>query len=186
MGNIELFLISLGLAMDAFSVAVCKGLSMKKNDIKKAVIIGLWFGFFQGIMPAFGFYLGNTFEFFIDSIDNLIAFILLSFIGINMVREAFKKDERSINDDISFKCMLILAIATSIDALTVGITFAFFNIDILFATLMIGIVTFILSIFGVRIGNKFGDKYEKRAQISGGVILICLGLKNLLEHFSLI
>lgn len=184
MENMELFLISLGLAMDAFAVAICKGLSMKKMEIKKAITIALWFGIFQALMPAIGYFLGNTFKTFIDSIDNLIAFILLSFIGINMIKESFKKGEKSINNDTGFKSMFILAIATSIDALMVGVTFAFFDINILFAVLMIGIITFCLSFLGVKIGNKFGDKYEKRAQIIGGLILISLGIKNLLEYLN--
>lgn len=186
MGTIELLLISLGLAMDAFAGAVCKGLSMKKIDISKPIIIGLWFGIFQALMPLIGYYLGTKFESFITSINHLVAFILLAFIGINMIRECFKEVEDTIKDELSFKSMLILAIATSIDALTIGITFAFFEINILLAVLMIGIVTFILSAIGVIIGNKFGDKYEKKAQILGGAILVCLGIKNLLEHFNII
>lgn len=186
MGTIELLLISLGLAMDAFAVAVCKGLSMKKINVSKPIIVGIWFGFFQALMPTIGYYLGTKFESFITSINHLAAFILLVFIGINMIRESFKEAEDTIKDDLGFKSMFILAIATSIDALTIGITFAFFNINILIAVLMIGVVTFILSVFGVIIGNKFGDKCEKRAQIMGGSILICLGIKNLLEHFRIL
>lgn len=186
MGNIELLLISIGLAMDAFAVAVCKGLSMKKINISKPIIVGIWFGVFQALMPAIGYFLGNKFESVITSINHLIAFALLVFIGVNMIRETFKEAEEDIKDDLCLKSMFVLAIATSIDALTIGITFAFFEVNILKAVLMIGIVTFILSFLGVVIGNKFGNKYEKKAQILGGTILICLGIKNLLEHFSVI
>ena len=137
-------------------------------------------------MPTIGYFLGNTFESFISSINHFVAFILLEFIGINMIIETLKKNDSAFEDGVGIKAMFILAIATSIDALTVGITFAFFEINIFFAALMIGVVTFVLSTLGVIIGNKFGDKYEKRAQIIGGIILICLGIKNLLEYFALI
>ena len=163
MGIIEILLIGVGLAMDAFAVSICKGLSMKSLSFKKSIIIGLYFGIFQAGMPLVGFLLGKGFEDFVVAIDHWIAFILLLFIGINMIKEVFK-DEECANDDISFKTMVVLAIATSIDALAVGITFAFLKVNILIATILIGIVTFIISIFGVVIGNKFGDKFEKKAQ----------------------
>ena len=152
MGTTELLLISTGLAMDAFAVAVCKGLSIKKIDISKPIIVGLWFGIFQALMPTIGYFLGNTFESFISSINHFVAFILLEFIGINMIIETLKKNDSAFEDGVGIKAMFILAIATSIDALTVGITFAFFEIDIFFAALMIGVVTFVLSILGVNIG----------------------------------
>ena len=186
MSNIELLLISIGLAMDAFAVSVCKGLSMKKMNFKKAIIVGLWFGIFQAIMPVIGYFLGNTFKVFMEAISHLIAFILLFFIGFKMIKDVFANEESTINDDLSAKNMLILAVATSIDALTVGVTFAFFNVNILLAATMIGSITFLISALGVVIGNKFGDKYEKKAQITGGIILICLALKNLLEQFTII
>lgn len=186
MGSMELLLIALGLAMDAFAVAICKGLSMNKMNRKKAIIIGLWFGIFQGGMPVIGYFLGNTFEDFINSIDHLIAFILLVGIGVNMLKEALAEETSNLNDSINFKVMFILAVATSIDALTIGITFAFFDVNIVAAMWMIGSVTFIISVLGVKLGNKFGDKYQKKAQSAGGIILIGLGIKNLLEHFDLL
>lgn len=181
MGIIEILLIGVGLAMDAFAVSICKGLSMKSLSFKKSIIIGLYFGIFQAGMPLVGFLLGKGFEDFVVAIDHWIAFILLLFIGINMIKEVFK-DEECANDDISFKTMVVLAIATSIDALAVGITFAFLKVNILIATILIGIVTFIISIFGVVIGNKFGDKFEKKAKLLGGIILIGMGVKILIEH----
>lgn len=172
MGIIEILLIGIGLAMDAFAVAVCKGLSMKKFVWKKGVIIGLYFGIFQGGMPVIGYLLGNSFESIITEIDHWIAFILLGFIGLNMLKEALSKDKESSNDLVDFKTMLPLAIATSIDALAVGITFAFLKVNILVASLVIGFTTFIMSFIGSKIGNKFGSKYEKKAQFIGGIILI--------------
>lgn len=186
MGIIEILLIGIGLAMDAFAVAVCKGLSMEKFTWKKGVIIGLYFGIFQGGMPVIGYLLGTSFESIITEIDHWIAFILLGFIGINMLKEALSKDKESSNDLVDFKTMLPLAIATSIDALAVGITFAFLNVNILIASLVIGFTTFIMSFIGSKIGNKFGSKYEKKAQFIGGIILIFMGLKILIEHLGLI
>ena len=180
---IGIILIAVGLAMDAFAVSVCKGLSMKKISIKKLLIIAVYFGVFQALMPVIGFFLGESFESLVTSIDHWIALILLSFIGINMLKEAFgKSEEDNKNDDTSFKTMIILAIATSIDALAVGITFAFLEINIFVIATIIGVITFIISAIGVIIGNKFGDKYEKKAEIFGGVILILMGIKILLEH----
>lgn len=179
---IGIILIAIGLAMDAFAVSVCKGLSMKKISIKKLLIIALYFGFFQALMPVIGYFLGESFESLVTSIDHWIALILLSFIGINMIREAFGKEEDNKNDDTSFKTMIILAIATSIDALAVGITFAFLEINIFVIATIIGVITFIISAIGVIIGNKFGDKYEKKAEIFGGAILILMGIKILFEH----
>ena len=186
MGIFEIILIGIGLAMDAFAVSICKGLSMKKLSIKKAIIIALYFGIFQAIMPAIGFFLGSRFQNIVMDIDHWIAFALLGFIGISMIKEALKKEDESINDDISFRTMSILALATSIDALAVGITFAFFEINLSFAVSIIGIVTFILSIIGVKLGNKFGSKYENKAQIAGGIILILIGIKILLEHLGIL
>ena len=171
MGIIEVSLIGIGLAMDAFAVSICKGLSMKKINIKNIIIIALYFGIFQAIMPFIGFTLGRGFENFVIQIDHWIAIILLSFIGINMIRESLSSKEEENNDDISFKTMIVLAIATSIDALAVGITFAFLEVNILNAILIIGIITFLISILGTIIGNKFGSKYEKKAETFGGIIL---------------
>lgn len=186
MGILEIFLIGVGLSMDAFAVSVCKGLSMKKLDWKKAIIIALYFGVFQAVMPVIGYLLGTTFENLVTQIDHWIAFILLGIIGANMIKEALGKEGENSNDKVDFKTMIVLAIATSIDALAVGITFAFLKTEILSAVTMIGIITFILSLIGVKIGNKFGDKYEKKAEFLGGVILILIGVKILIEHLGII
>lgn len=186
MGVLELLLLSVGLAMDAFAVSVCKGISMKKMNWKKAIIIGLYFGGFQALMPTIGYFLGTAFQSLITSIDHWIAFILLGIIGGGMIKESFGDDEENRNDDVSFKTMIVLAIATSIDALAIGITFAFLNVNLVLAISLIGIITFILSVFGTKIGNRFGDKYEKEAEFLGGVILVLLGIKILLEHLGVI
>lgn len=186
MGILEIFLIGVGLSMDAFAVSVCKGLSMKKLDWKKAIIIALYFGVFQAVMPVIGYLLGTTFENLVTQIDHWIAFILLGIIGANMIKETLGKESENSNDKVDFKTMIVLAIATSIDALAVGITFAFLKTEILSAVTMIGIITFILSLIGVKIGNKFGDKYEKKAEFLGGVILILIGVKILIEHLGII
>ena len=186
MGAIEILLISIGLAMDAFAVSVCKGLAMKKMSWKKAIIIGLYFGIFQAVMPVIGYFLGTTFERFITNVDHWIAFILLVGIGINMVKEAFDKESENRNDNVDVKTMLVLSIATSIDALAIGITFACLKIHIVMPVITIGLITFIISVIGVKIGNRFGDKYGKKAGIMGGVILILLGIKILLEHLGII
>ena len=187
MGIVEIILIAVGLAMDAFAVSVCKGLSMKKMDWKKAIIIGLYFGIFQGGMPLIGYMLGIGFEESIKFIDHWIAFILLSFIGINMIKEALSKDEdNEVDDKVDFKTMIILAIATSIDALAVGITFAFLDVNIWFAAICIAVITFAISCIGVKLGNVFGNKYESKAEIIGGITLILIGLKILLEHLGIL
>lgn len=186
MGILEILLISLGLAMDSFAVSVCKGLSMKKMNWKKAIIVGLYFGGFQALMPLIGYFLGVTFQDLVTSIDHWIAFILLGFIGINMIKEAFGDESENCNDNVDFKTMIILAIATSIDALAVGITFAFLKANLWLSVTLIGITAFILSIVGVKIGNKFGDKYERKAEIVGGTILILMGIKILIEHLGII
>lgn len=186
MGIIELIILSVGLAMDAFAVAICKGLSMAKMSWKKACIVGSYFGIFQAGMPLIGYLLGINFQDKITNIDHWIAFILLCVIGINMIKEALAKDTEKQNDSIKFKDMLILAVATSIDALAVGITFAFLKVNIWLAISLIGIITFIISVVGVKIGNIFGDKYEKKAEFAGGLILILLGVKILLEHLGIL
>lgn len=182
---VEIFLIGIGLAMDAFAVSICKGLSMKKANWKKTCIIGIYFGIFQAGMPIVGYFLGKGFESFVTQIDHWIAFILLGFIGINMIREAFNKEKEETNDDTSFKTMVILAIATSIDALAIGITFAFLRVDIMLSACIIGIITFLISILGVFIGNKFGNKFDKKAEFLGGLILILIGIKILFEHLHM-
>ena len=184
MGILELLLIAIGLAMDAFAVSICKGLAMKKMNWKKAIIVGLYFGIFQALMPVIGYFLGTTFESLVTKVDHWIAFILLAFIGGKMLKEAFDNNSEGYNDSVNFKTMVVLAIATSIDALAVGITFAFLQTNI--AVILIGVVTFILSVIGVKIGNQFGIKYEKRAEIIGGIILILIGIKILLEHLGII
>lgn len=182
MGFIELIILSIGLAMDAFAVAICKGLSINKMNWKNATIVGLYFGIFQALMPILGYILGVNFQSKITNIDHWIAFILLFGIGINMIKDALFKEKEEVNDSLKFKEMIILAIATSIDALTVGITFAFLKVNIILSASLIGIITFIISVAGVKIGNVFGDKYEKKAELVGGIILILLGVKILLEH----
>ena len=184
MGLIELFLIAVGLSMDAFAVSVCKGLAMPKCTFKKAAIVGLWFGGFQALMPAIGYVLGAQFQEAIASIDHWIAFVLLALIGGNMIHEALDNDEEEADASLDVKTMFLLAVATSIDALAIGITFAFLKVNIIPAVCFIGIVTFIISFSGVKIGNVFGARYKNKAEIVGGIILILLGLKILLEHLG--
>lgn len=184
MGLIELFLIAVGLSMDAFAVSVCKGLAMPKCTFKKAAIVGLWFGGFQALMPAIGYILGAQFQEAIASIDHWIAFVLLALIGGNMIHEALDNDEEEADASLDVKTMFLLAVATSIDALAIGITFAFLKVNIIPAVCFIGIVTFIISFAGVKIGNVFGARYKNKAEIVGGIILILLGLKILLEHLG--
>lgn len=186
MGIVEITLLGIGLAMDAFAVSICKGLSMKKMNWENAIIIALYFGIFQALMPVIGYFLGTTFESLVTKFDHWIAFVLLLAIGGSMVKEAFSKEEENKNDKVDFKTMSILALATSIDALAVGITFAFFEVNVLLAVTIIGLITFIISIIGVKIGNRFGDKYQSKAELTGGIILILLGIKILLEHLNII
>ena len=197
MGLIELFILAIGLSMDAFAVSICKGLCLRKVSFKECGKVGLYFGGFQAGMPLIGFILGVQFKDYIVTIDHWIAFILLSFIGINMIRESMEKDEDSCVTDLSeaaageeevnqlsFKDMIMLSIATSIDALAVGVTFAFLQVDIVPAVSFIGIVTFTLSSIGVKIGNVFGTKYKSKAEFAGGSILILMGIKILFEHLG--
>lgn len=186
MGILGIVLIAIGLAMDAFAVSICKGLAMKKMSWKKGIIIGAYFGFFQAIMPLIGYFLGVGFQDKVEIIDHWIALILLSAIGINMIKEAFSEKDDCKSDSVSFKEMVVLAIATSIDALAVGITMAFLEVNIIFAISIIGIITFVISTIGVKIGNIFGNKYEKKAELTGGIILILMGIKILLEHLGII
>ena len=182
----EILLIGIGLAMDAFAVSICKGLSMKKMNWKNAVIIALYFGVFQALMPLIGYFLGMTFESIVTTFDHWVAFALLTLIGGGMIKESFDDEDEKKNDRVDFKTMVVLAIATSIDALAVGITFAFFDVNIVLAVSIIGIITFIISVLGVKIGNRFGDKYQNKAQLMGGIILVLLGFKILLEHLGII
>lgn len=178
----EIFLTGVGLSMDAFAVSIGKGLSMKKFDKGTALTCGLWFGIFQALMPLAGFMLGFRFQNVIRSIDHWIAFTLLALIGGNMIREALSEGDEEANDAVDAKTMLILAVATSIDALAVGVTYAFLNVRIAPAVCLIGVTTFVIATCGVAVGHLCGKKYEQRAEIFGGVILIAIGLKILLEH----
>ena len=183
MSLLEVILTSFSLGMDAFSVSICKGITIKKERIKKAIIIGLYFGLFQTLMSLFGYMFGNIFYKYIVYLDHWIAFFLLLIIGIDMIIESFKHNE--INDSINFKKMIILSIATSIDALVVGITLSLFNLNIIFVTLTIGIITFILSFIGVIFGNKIRKKVSFNLELIGGIVLILIGIKILLEHLIL-
>lgn len=195
MGIVELLLLAAGLSMDAFAVSICKGLETEKLTIKESLICGLWFGGFQGLMPFVGFLLGTGFETMISKIAPWLAFALLSVIGINMLREAFSGEEEETKPGFNVKTMFMMAVATSIDALAVGITFVAVPVNIINATVFVNTVTaciiiaattFIISAAGVRVGNIFGSRYESRAQAAGGIVLICIGLKILLEHFGII
>ena len=186
MDLLTLLTLAVGLAMDAFAVSICKGLAMREKVLKKGVIVGLWFGGFQALMPTIGFFLGTQFKDQITSIDHWIAFVLLGLIGINMVKEALSNDEEQADDSIAVKEMFMLAVATSIDALAVGITFAFLNVHIVSAAAMIGVCTFLISFAGVKIGNIFGTKYKSKAVLAGGIILILLGFKILFEHLHIL
>ncbi len=190
MGFGELLLLALGLSMDAFAVSICKGLAMKKADVKACCTCGVWFGGFQGLMPLIGFFLGTLFYRAIEAVDHWIAFGLLGIIGINLLKEAFSREEADCSDcngDLSVKTMFVMAVATSIDALAVGISLAMVgNVNIFAAVALIGVFTFWMSAAGVKIGNIFGSRFEKKAQIAGGVILILLGLKILLEHLGVL
>ena len=187
MSFLDIFLIGVALSMDAFAVSICKGLSVKKAGVKHVLTVGVYFGGFQALMPMIGFLLGYKFESFITNIDHWIAFVLLAIIGGNMIREALGKDEDDKeNDDFSFRAMLPLAVATSIDALAVGISFAFLGVDIVTAALLIGATTFVLSGAGIFVGNIFGSKYKSKAELAGGIVLILIGAKILLEHLGII
>ena len=186
MSILELFITAVGLSMDAFAVAVTKGLSMRKMNWKHAVIIGLYFGVFQALMPLIGYLLGVNFTDYITAFDHWIAFLLLGVIGANMIKESFDRKEEDADASIAFRVMILLALATSIDALAVGISFAFLRVNILAAIAFIGIITFLLSTVGVKIGNVFGARYKSKAEFAGGLILILMGLKILLEHLGIL
>ena len=189
MGLFEVLMIGVGLSMDAFAAAVCKGLSMRRAALKNVLIVGLFFGGFQALMPVIGYFLGKQFEEYIVSVDHWIAFVLLLFIGGKMIIDAVRDDgagDEACTDRLDLRETFLLAVATSIDALAVGISMAFLGVDIKAAALLIGATTFVLSALGVIIGNKFGAKYKNKASAAGGVILIIIGTKILLEHLGLL
>ena len=183
---ITVLLLAVGLAMDAFAVSICKGLAVRKVTIRIMVIVGLWFGVFQGVMPVIGYVAGSAFYDLISEYDHWIAFILLFLIGANMIREALSDEDEGVDDNLGFRTMLLLAIATSIDALAVGISLAMTGDGIVEPALIIGVVTMIISMFGVWIGSRSGDRYGKKAELVGGVILILIGLRIVLEHTGFI
>ena len=182
MDLLSLFLIAVGLSMGAFAGSVCKGLATPKYKLKYSMICGAWFGGFQALMPAVGYLLGVNFKKYITAIDHWIAFVLLALIGFNMIREALKNDDEGADPSFTAKSMSLLAVATSIDALAIGITFAFLDVNIVAAVLFIGVCTFVISAAGVKIGSAFGTRFKSKAEIAGGVILIILGLRILVEH----
>lgn len=184
MGIGELLITAVVLSMDAFAVSVCKGLSMKKISMKSMCIVGLWFGSFQALMPALGYLLGSMFADVVNSVAHWIAFTLLAVIGLNMVKEAFSKEEDEADGSLAVKTMLMMAIATSIDAFAVGVSFAMLDVNIIAAVLFIGVVTFTLSAVGVKAGSIFGTKYNSKAQLAGGIVLVLLGVKIVLEHYG--
>ena len=197
MGFLELFLLAIGLSMDAFAVSVCKGLAMKKVTFRNAAICGVWFGGFQALMPFIGYLLGSGFEKYINAVASWIAFVLLALIGGNMIREALSKDEEDEDTSaaLDVKTMFLMAVATSIDALAVGITFACVPVEIiaasplvntLVAVCLIGATTFVLSCAGVKAGSVFGSRYKSKAEFTGGAILILIGVKILLEHLGVL
>ena len=190
MSALELFLIGVGLSMDAFAVAICQGLCMPKLNVRHGTIIALFFGGFQALMPLIGWLLGSQFAGYIQSIDHWVAFVLLAIIGGNMAREALSPEEEetvcAVTDRLDYKQLLLMAVATSIDALAVGVTFAFLEVSIVPAISIIGCTTFCLSLVGVVVGNYFGARYKKRAELAGGIILVALGAKILLEHLGIL
>ena len=185
MGFTELLMIAVGLSMDAFAVSICKGLSLRRLRVRHALLAGLYFGGFQALMPLLGWALGVRFRVFIERVDHWIAFFLLLVIGLSMIREALGRAEEQ-NDDFSVKTMLLLAVATSIDALAVGVTFAFLQVHILPAVGLIGVTTFLLSALGIYVGKVFGARFRAGAELAGGLILILIGTKILLEHLGLL
>ena len=185
MSFVELLLFGIGLSMDAFAVSICKGLSVRKLRPKHAITVGLWFGGFQALMPLIGYFLGSFFAEMIEKYDHWVAFVLLAIIGGNMIKESFDKDEK-VDSSMDVKSMLLLAIATSIDALAVGVTFAFLQVQIVPAASFIGVITFIFSAVGVKIGSLFGTKYKSKAELFGGIVLVLIGIKILLEGIGVL
>lgn len=188
MGLGELLILAIGVSMDALAVAICKGLSIQKLKLRQALIVGVWFGVFQALMPTIGWLLGSAFSDLITSVDHWVVFVLLAIIGGNMIRESLHKgdDEDDVNPSLAFGAMLVLAIATSIDALAVGVSLALLNVNIVATVLSIGLCTFIISTIGVKVGNVFGMKFKSKAEFLGGAVLILIGLKILLEHLGVI
>ena len=178
---LEIFLVAIGLSMDAFAVAICKGLAMPQINKKQTLLIGAYFGVFQALMPLIGYFLGSGFRDKITKIDHWIAFVLLGLIGANMVRES-RAGEEKLDDSFTVSTMLILAVATSIDALAIGVTFAFLGVNIVEAIILIGITTGIISGVGLKIGNVFGSRYKSKAEMAGGIVLILMGIKILVQH----
>jgi len=186
MGLIEIILIAIGLSMDAFAVSITLGLSVQKLNVKQLLLPGIYFGLFQAIMPLIGYIAGINFAGKIQYLDHWVAFLLLGFIGGKMIKDSFsKKEEKANESSFLFMSMLLLAIATSIDALAVGITFSFFNVNVFKTIIIIGLITFFISIVGVKIGYIFGAKYKSKAEFIGGIILIIIGLRILVEHLFL-
>ena len=186
MGIAELFLLAVGLSMDAFAVSICKGLATPKVRLKHMLIAGLWFGGFQALMPLIGYLLGSAFQKYITAVDHWVAFLLLIFIGGNMIKEAFSDEEESADASFGVRTMFLMAVATSIDALAVGITFALLpDVNIVYAITFIGVTTFLLSGVGVKIGNVFGARFRSKAELAGGIILVLIGCKILFEHLGL-
>ena len=179
---LELFIIAVGLSMDAFAVSVAKGLSVERLRPRNVLSVSLWFGGFQGLMPIIGFFLGVSFASLVEHVDHWIAFVLLGLIGINMMREAFSKKEKNVSPDFSFKTMLMMAVATSIDALAVGISFSFIKENIWMAALLIAVTTAIFSAIGIRVGNIFGCRFKSPAEFLGGRRFLLMGIKILVEH----
>ncbi|MDD7388945.1 MAG: manganese efflux pump MntP family protein [Lachnospiraceae bacterium] len=186
MGLVELFILAVGLSMDAFAVSICKGLAGGKVGVREMGLAGIWFGGFQALMPVLGYILGASFADYITAFDHWIAFVLLAVIGGNMIKEAFSEEEEEVNNSFGIKTMFVMAVATSIDALAVGITFAFLRVNIVAAAIFIGCTTFVFSAAGVKIGSVFGTRYKSKAEMAGGIILILLGLKILLEHLGIL
>lgn len=186
MGFLELTLLAVGLSMDAFAVSICKGLAMDRVTLGRAAVVGLWFGGFQGLMPLLGWFLGSRFSSYITAVDHWIAFALLVILGLNMLREAQSGGEDEADASLGVRIMLAMAVATSIDALAVGVSFAFLSVNIGAAVSFIGVITFVLSMVGVKVGSLFGAKYKSKAELAGGVILILMGLKILLEHLGVL
>ncbi len=187
MGILELLILAIGLAMDAFAVSICKGLAMKKAGLREGLIVGLWFGGFQALMPLIGYFLGSAFKDYIVNVDHWIAFVLLALIGGLMIKESFSKEEEEADGSIAFKTMLVMAIATSIDAMAIGVSFGMLpDVNIVVAITLIGVITMGLCMVGVKIGNVFGAKYKSKAELAGGIILVLLGVKILLEHLGIL
>ena len=186
MSIFELFLLAVGLSMDAFAVAICKGLAVKSLKLKHSIICGAWFGGFQGLMPLIGYFLFVAVKSYIESFDHWIALALLAFLGFKMIKEAVSDSEECVEASFGFKAMLVMALATSIDALAAGITLVLPGVNIWLAVTFIGVVTFVFSAIGVKIGNIFGAKFKNKAELAGGIILILIGVKILLEHLGII